>query len=61
MPGTTVNERMTVAVCGVGELESVTLKLKELVPLLVGVPVISPVCEFKDKPGGREPESSCHV
>lgn len=48
------------AVC-CGADESVTFSPKPKLPATVGVPVIDPVEEFKDKPGGRLPEEMLHV
>ncbi len=44
--------RAAVAVCPVA---SVTWAVKEKVPVAVGVPLISPVEPFSDKPGGSAP------
>jgi hypothetical protein len=40
----------------VTELASLTCTVKLLVPVAVGVPVMAPVAEFRDKPAGRVPE-----
>jgi hypothetical protein len=40
---------------------TVTAKLKGLPTLVVGVPVITPVPEFKLSPGGSEPEATTQL
>jgi hypothetical protein len=49
------------AVCGVGVLESVAVRVKSQVPAVVGVPVIAPVDELSDKPGGSVPTGTLQV
>ena len=44
-----------VAVCAVGEVESVTLAVKLKEPAVVGVPEIVPAAE-SDRPAGKAPE-----
>ncbi len=59
--GTIVRVRLAVAVCA-GEPESVTLKFSGvLVTGVVGVPLMTPVDAFNDKPAGKAPEVNCHV
>ena len=50
----TVNENDTVAVCGVGAAESVTVTEKVEVPAVVGVPERRPV-ELRVRPAGGAP------
>ena len=49
--------KLALAFCA-GELESVTLAVKEKVPDAVGVPEMSPEEEFKLVPGGSCPEET---
>jgi hypothetical protein len=51
----TVRFSVTVAVCGVGAVESVTTMTMEAVPETVpaGVPVIAPVDVLRERPAGR--------
>ncbi len=50
-----------VAVCEVGELLSNTSAVKLYTPVAVGVPVIAPVEEFSERPGGSVPNAMLHV
>ena len=51
-----VIERLAVAVCGVGEEESVTFTVKELVPVgPVGTPPIEPLVAPRLNPAGSAP------
>lgn len=45
------------AVCGVG-LESFAWIVKLNVPVVVGIPVIAPVEEFRLRPAGKNPEAT---
>jgi len=47
--------KAAVAVCGVGELESVICTVKLSVPVDVGVPEICPVAAFRLRPVGNVP------
>jgi hypothetical protein len=59
--GATTSDRVTdLAVC-CGLDESVTEKVKLLVPIAVGVPEITPVDAAKLSPAGRVPEASVQV
>jgi len=49
----TVNDRLFVAVRGVGSVESVTVTVTVLVPAAVGVPVICPVLALIVSPAGN--------
>ncbi len=49
----TVNDRLFVAVCGAGNVASVTVTVTVLVPAAVGVPLICPVLALIAKPAGR--------
>ena len=49
-----------VAVCD-GVLESVTLKVSELVPVAVGVPLMVPVEGSRVSPVGSRPDCTCHT
>jgi len=40
------------------EAESVTAAVNKVEPALVGVPVMTPVAGFRDKPGGSDPEEN---
>ena len=53
-----VSDRALVAVA---PLASVTWAVKLEVPVAVGVPLITPVEEFKDRPAGRLPTVTAHV
>jgi hypothetical protein len=48
-----VKENVFDAVCGVGDPESVTVTVTELVPAAPGVPVISPVLGSMLRPDGK--------
>lgn len=48
--------RAAIAVCGVGDVESVAVTVKFATPPTVGVPEITPVAAFKTKPRGRAPD-----
>jgi hypothetical protein len=50
-----------VALCAVGELESVTLAVKLKVPAALGVPEICPVEALRLKPVGNDPALTLHV
>ena len=52
----TVRVSAFVAVCAVGEVESVTLAVKLKVPDAVGVPEIAPVAADRVRPAGNAPE-----
>lgn len=54
-------EREAVAVSGVGEVESVTSTVKSEVPILCGVPDITPVVESRESPAGKLPLASDQV
>ena len=45
--------RLADAVCAVGVSESVTVTVKVVWPVAVGVPEIAPVAVFSVNPGGR--------
>lgn len=45
--------RLADAVCAVGVSESVTVTVKVVGPVAVGVPEITPVAVFSVNPGGR--------
>jgi len=45
--------RLADAVCAVGVSESVTVTVKVVWPVAVGVPEITPVAVFSVNPGGR--------
>ena len=45
--------RLADAVCAVGVSESVTVTVKVVGPVAVGVPEITPVAVFSCNPGGR--------
>ena len=53
-------DAVTPAVCAVG-LESLTCKLKLDVPVVVGVPAITPLEAFKLSPVGNEPDATLQV
>jgi hypothetical protein len=48
-------------VLAVTEFESVTCRVKLLVPAAVGVPEITPVAGARDKPTGKVPEMTDQV
>ncbi len=50
--GTIVSEKVLMAVCGAGMLESCTVMVTELTPAATGVPVICPVEALIVKPAG---------
>jgi hypothetical protein len=56
----TVRDKVLVAVCGVGDVESVTWAVKVNVPAAVGVPERTPL-GVSVTPLGREPEVMAHV
>jgi hypothetical protein len=57
----TVSVRLTLAVCA-GDPASVTLNDSETAfAVAAGVPLITPVEEFNDKPLGNVPDVSVHV
>jgi len=53
---TTASTTMLSVFEAVLEFASVTLTVKLLVPVAVGVPEITPVLAVSDKPAGNEPE-----
>jgi len=55
--------RLADAVCAVGVSESVTVTVKVVWPVAVGVPEITPVAVFSVNPGGRLalPPVTAHV
>lgn len=55
--------RLADAVCAVGVSESVTVTVKVVWPVAVGVPEITPVAVFRVNPGGRLalPPVTAHV
>ena len=55
-----VMDVFAVALCA-GLPESVTTAVKLNVPLAVGVPEMTPLEGFKDRPAGRLPEEMVHV
>ena len=60
--GAIVRLKLTLAVCAVGEPESVTLKVSGVaVTGVLGVPLIKPVDAFSDNPAGKVPAVTCHV
>lgn len=54
-------ENEAVAVCAVGLVESVTSTLIGKFPTTVGVPLITPVELFSDRPVGNDPNWMLHV
>jgi hypothetical protein len=59
--GCTVTERLVETLCAMGELESVAVTVKVVVPDAVGVPVMEPVAGTRLSPAGRDPEVTDHV
>ena len=59
--GATVIEVLLLAICGVGEAESVTVAVKLTIPAVVGFPVTAPVPVLSDSPTGSEPELTENV
>jgi len=60
-PAARVIVRDFVAVCAVGVVESVTMKVMANAPETVGVPEIAPVEPFRASPEGSEPEFMDHA
>ena len=58
--GLIVREKLFCTFWGVGKQLSVAVTVKENVPAVVGVPVMSPA-ELRLSPGGREPPLSDQV
>ena len=54
------NTKALVAVPDAGWVLSLTLKVKLKLPLVVGIPLKSPVPEASDTPGGRDPDLTDH-
>jgi hypothetical protein len=59
--GCTVIETLVDTLCAMGELESVAVTVRVVVPEVVGVPVMEPVAGARLSPAGRDPEVMDHV